>query len=142
MTDRDQDGRPEITYTRGDHQVQTVWLGHRFEIAGRETIQLDHFTALDFGEEKSFSHILKALFFAQAFETALDLLADYDPAMDDYMSQPSREVGSHYLRGLAYAYLGQADAAQQALVTVVQDYADTTWVDLANEKLGQLESDE
>jgi hypothetical protein len=143
LMDNDQDGNPEIFYTRSDadYTLQTEWIGHRFEKVGGEGIKLDNFIAPNFGDDKSFPNILKTLFYDQNFETALDLLEDYNPAVDSSIHQPSHfywaEAGSHYLRGLAYSYLGETELAHQSLTTVIQNYPDTSWVDLARERLGQ-----
>ncbi len=149
ITDENQDGNPEIRYGRsdGNHPLQTEWIGHRFEKPGNE-IRMDNFTVPDLKDEKSLANVTKKLFYDQDFEAALSLLDGYDSNSDPSISYRSPEVlrwaeaGSHYLRGLAYSYLGENELAQLSFATVIRDYSDAlvysygyfSWADLAREK--------
>jgi hypothetical protein len=139
LTDQNRDDNPEIFYIRSDgaYTLQTEWTGRRFEVPGHK-IKPENLTVPDFGDELSYTNILKTLFYDQDFEKTLKLLDKYDPAADpsvDYFNNVRWiQAGSLFLRGLACSYRGDVESANQFFAIVVQNFADTSWVDLAREK--------
>ena len=137
LTDVNEDGKLELQYAYSDGEVFWIseWIGHRFKWPDSD-IEIGEVGLPNFSDELSMSNIFLTLFYEQNFEKAIDLLAKYDPDLHSSLNnrQYWEEAGVYFLRGLTYSYLGEEDLAQAFFAKVIQEYADTTWVDLAQEK--------
>jgi tetratricopeptide (TPR) repeat protein len=134
ITDRNNDGRPEITSISQDHTYAVEWNGQRFARQDKNDSINEIPVASEWWQWRlpapsAISRAIEAMYRKRNPRQALSLLKNYT-------SDDPWEAGlARYLEALARDYLGDSARAQEAYRRVVQEYSGTGWSVQALEKL-------